>query len=42
MQAALALYRKLGFQEVTPDPVEAVPGLLYMELRLVSSPSDPR
>jgi putative acetyltransferase len=37
MQAALALYRKLGFQEVAPDPVEAVEGLLYMELRLDSS-----
>lgn len=34
MQAALAMYRKLGFQEVTPDPLEAVEGLLYMELRL--------
>jgi len=32
MQAAVRMYRKLGFQEVTPaDPVE---GLLYMELRL--------
>jgi GNAT superfamily N-acetyltransferase len=32
MQAAVRMYRKLGFQEVSPaDPVE---GLLYMELRL--------
>jgi GNAT superfamily N-acetyltransferase len=32
MQAAVRMYGKLGFQEVSPaDPVE---GLLYMELRL--------
>ncbi|MGA3053484.1 MAG: GNAT family N-acetyltransferase [Candidatus Korobacteraceae bacterium] len=32
MQAAVKMYRKLGFQEVSPaDPVE---GLLYMELQL--------
>jgi putative acetyltransferase len=32
MQAAVRMYRNLGFQEVSPaDPVE---GLLYMELRL--------
>ncbi len=36
MQAAFAMYRKLGFQEVAADPVEAVEGLLYMELRLAS------
>jgi GNAT superfamily N-acetyltransferase len=34
MQAALAMYRKLGFQKVEPDPVEPVEGLLYMELLL--------
>ena len=34
MQAAVALYRKFGFQEVEPGPVEAVEGLLYMELVL--------
>ncbi len=34
MQAALSLYRKLGFQEVAPDPADRVEGLLYMELRL--------
>ena len=34
MQAAFAMYRKLGFQEVRPEPAERVEGLLYMELRL--------
>ncbi len=34
MQAALSLYRKLGFQEVAADPAERVEGLVYMELRL--------
>jgi GNAT superfamily N-acetyltransferase len=34
MQAAVALYRKLGFQEVVPEPAERVEGLLYMELQL--------
>jgi GNAT superfamily N-acetyltransferase len=34
MQAALAMYRKLGFEEVVADPVEAVDGLLYLELQL--------
>lgn len=34
MQAALAMYRKLGFREVGPEPVEPVEGLLYMELRV--------
>ncbi len=32
MQAAVKMYRKLGFQEVSP--VDRVEGLLYMELRL--------
>ena len=32
MEAAVAMYRKLGFREVPPAPVEAVEGLLYMEL----------
>ncbi|MGA8878774.1 MAG: hypothetical protein WB555_24745, partial [Candidatus Korobacteraceae bacterium] len=35
MQAAIGLYRKLGFREVGPDPLEAVEGLIYMELSLV-------
>jgi len=34
MQAAVALYRRLGFREVAPGPVEAVEGLVYMELLL--------
>jgi GNAT superfamily N-acetyltransferase len=34
MQAAVALYRKLGFQEVEPGPVKAVEGLVYMEMPL--------
>ena len=34
MQAAVALYRKFGFQKVEPGPVEAVEGLVYMELLL--------
>ena len=34
MQAAVALYRRLGFREVEPGPVEAVEGLMYMELPL--------
>ncbi len=34
MHAAVALYRKLGFQEVEPGPVEVVEGLVYMELLL--------
>jgi putative acetyltransferase len=42
MQAALAMYRKLGFREVNPDPQEAVEGLLYLELDLSRSQADPR
>jgi GNAT superfamily N-acetyltransferase len=34
MPAALAMYRRLGFQEVVPDPAERVEGLLYMDLLL--------
>ncbi len=34
MPAAVAMYRRLGFREVVPDPAERIEGLLYMELRL--------
>ena len=34
MQAAVGLYRKLGFREVDPEPLAAVDGLVYMELSL--------
>jgi putative acetyltransferase len=36
MQSAVELYRKLGFQEVDPGPLEPVAGLIYMELPLAS------
>ena len=34
MGSAVALYRKLGFREVSPEPMEPVEGLIYMELGL--------
>jgi len=34
MQSAVGLYRKLGFREVGPEPLERVEGLVYMELEL--------
>jgi GNAT superfamily N-acetyltransferase len=34
MQAAIKMYRKLGFVEVSPDPMEPIEGLIYMELQL--------
>ncbi|HKD86833.1 MAG TPA: GNAT family N-acetyltransferase [Terriglobales bacterium] len=34
MSAALDMYRKLGFREVSAGPGEAVEGLIYMELAL--------
>lgn len=37
MQSAIAMYRKLGFREVPPDPLGATDGLIYMELDLRSS-----
>jgi len=39
MQAAVVMYRKFGFQEVEPGPVEAVEGLVYMELLLTPTRS---
>jgi hypothetical protein len=35
MQSAIAMYRKLGFHEVSPDPLEPIPGLIYMETQLI-------
>lgn len=37
MQAAVAMYRKLGFREVPPAPLEPTDDLIYMELPLVPS-----
>ena len=34
MQAAIQMYRKFGFREVSPDPLEPTEGLIYMELAL--------
>ena len=34
MEAAIRMYRRLGFREVSPHPVQPVPGLIYMELLL--------
>lgn len=34
MQAAVAMYRRFGFREVEPGPIEPVEGLVYMELPL--------
>jgi len=39
MQAAVKLYRNLGFREVAPQPAERVEGLLYMELLLIPTPT---
>ena len=37
MQAALTMYKELGFREVGPGPVVPVNGLLYMELLLTTT-----
>jgi len=29
------MYRRMGFVEVKPDPLEPIDGLIYMELSLV-------
>jgi len=34
MQAAIELYRRFGFREVSPDPLEPTEGLIYMKLAL--------
>ena len=35
MGAAVKMYRRLGFVEVEPDPLEPIEGLIYMELSLM-------
>lgn len=35
MAAAVKMYRRMGFVEVSPDPLEPIDGLIYMELSLV-------
>lgn len=37
MQSAIDLYRRLGFRQVGPEPLQTVEGLIYMELPLTSS-----
>jgi putative acetyltransferase len=37
MPSAVAMYRKFGFREIPPDPLEPTDGLIYMELNLQSS-----
>jgi len=34
MHTAIALYRKLGFREVSADPLQPTDGLIYMQLNL--------
>lgn len=34
MAAAIRMYRKLGFREVSADPLQPIDGLIYMELAL--------
>jgi len=34
MAAAVAMYRKFGFREVSPDPLPPIEELIYMELKL--------
>ncbi len=40
MAAAVAMYRKLGFEEVEPEPADRIEGLLYMELLLTPTQTD--
>lgn len=35
MGAAVKMYRRMGFVEVRPDPLEPIDGLIYMELSLL-------
>ena len=41
MEAALALYRRLGFREIAPYTVNPVKGAVFLELQLNRSPHDP-
>lgn len=34
MQSAIAMYRKLGFQEISSEPLPVTDGLIYMQLML--------
>jgi ribosomal protein S18 acetylase RimI-like enzyme len=38
MQAAIALYRRLGFREVAPDPLTPTEDLLYMAVEFGANP----
>jgi hypothetical protein len=35
MAAAVKMYRRLGFREIDPAPLEPIEGLIYMELSLL-------
>ncbi|MEA2712773.1 MAG: hypothetical protein QOK27_734 [Gemmatimonadales bacterium] len=41
MEAALALYRRLGFREIAPYTANPVKGAVFLELQLNRSPNDP-
>jgi putative acetyltransferase len=41
MQAALQLYRRLGFREIAPYTTSPVEGAVFLELQLNRSPNDP-
>jgi ribosomal protein S18 acetylase RimI-like enzyme len=41
MEAALQLYRRLGFREIAPYTANPVEGTVFLELELDRSPNDP-
>jgi ribosomal protein S18 acetylase RimI-like enzyme len=41
MQAALQLYRRLGFREIAPYTTNPLGGAVFLELQLNRSPNDP-